>query len=106
MAAGPGLEPGQTAAKSGGLPLHNPATRHHYSTPLPPGRLRARHRAPGRPSRRGPALADARARIALGVAGVSRRAQMPSWNEMGSIFNTVRELDVSAIREEAERPVT
>jgi uncharacterized protein (DUF697 family) len=30
---------------------------------------------------------------------------MPSWSEMGSVFNTLRELDVSAIREEAERPV-
>lgn len=28
---------------------------------------------------------------------------MPSWNEMGSAFNTLRELDVSAIRDEAER---
>ncbi len=31
---------------------------------------------------------------------------MPSWNEMGAAFNTLRELDVTAIREEAERPVT
>lgn len=31
---------------------------------------------------------------------------MPSWNEMGAALNTLRELDVSAIREEAERPVT
>jgi uncharacterized protein (DUF697 family) len=30
---------------------------------------------------------------------------MARWSEMGSIFNTLRELDVSAIREEAERPV-
>ncbi len=30
---------------------------------------------------------------------------MPSWNDLGSAFNTVRELDVSAIREESERPV-
>jgi uncharacterized protein (DUF697 family) len=28
---------------------------------------------------------------------------MPSWYEMGAAFNTLRELDVSAIREEAER---
>lgn len=31
---------------------------------------------------------------------------MPAWNEMGSVFNTLRELDVSAIRDEAERPVS
>ena len=31
---------------------------------------------------------------------------MPSWNEMGAAFNTLRELDVTAIRDEAERAVT
>lgn len=31
---------------------------------------------------------------------------MASWNEMGSALNTLRELDVTAIREEAERPLT
>jgi uncharacterized protein (DUF697 family) len=31
---------------------------------------------------------------------------VPSWNEMGAAFSTLRELDVTAIREEAERPVT
>lgn len=31
---------------------------------------------------------------------------MPSWEDMSGAFNTLRELDVSAIRAEAERPVT
>lgn len=31
---------------------------------------------------------------------------MPSWTELGSVFNTLRELDVSAIRDEAERSIT
>lgn len=31
---------------------------------------------------------------------------MPSWNDLGTAFNTLRELDVSAISEESERPVT
>ncbi|GAB4424872.1 MAG: hypothetical protein OHK0015_04220 [Chloroflexi bacterium OHK40] len=31
---------------------------------------------------------------------------MPTWNDMGAALNTLRELDVSAIREESERPVS
>ena len=31
---------------------------------------------------------------------------MPSWNDLGTAFNTLRELDVTAIREESERPLT
>lgn len=30
---------------------------------------------------------------------------MPSWNDLGPAFHTLRELDVSAIREDAERPL-
>lgn len=30
---------------------------------------------------------------------------MPSWNDLGTAFNTVRELDVSAISDESERPL-
>lgn len=31
---------------------------------------------------------------------------MPSWNDLGTAFNTLRELDVAAISEESERPVS
>lgn len=31
---------------------------------------------------------------------------MPSWNDLGATFNTLREIDVSVIREESEQPVT
>ncbi|WP_129632344.1 hypothetical protein [Candidatus Oscillochloris fontis] len=30
---------------------------------------------------------------------------MPSWNDLGAAFSTLREIDVAAIREESERPV-
>ena len=33
MAAGPGLEPGQTDSKSAVLPLHNPAKLRYYTIP-------------------------------------------------------------------------
>jgi len=31
---------------------------------------------------------------------------VPSWNDLGAAFGTLREIDVTAIREESERPVT
>lgn len=31
---------------------------------------------------------------------------MPKWNDFGNIWGTLREIDISAIREEAERPLT
>jgi uncharacterized protein (DUF697 family) len=31
---------------------------------------------------------------------------VPKWSDFGNIFNTLREIDVSAIREEAERPLS
>ncbi|MEI7769633.1 MAG: hypothetical protein WCI67_06590 [Chloroflexales bacterium] len=31
---------------------------------------------------------------------------MPSWNDLGAAFSTLREIDVTAIRDESERPVT
>lgn len=31
---------------------------------------------------------------------------MPSWNDLGAAFSTLREIDVAAIREESERPLT
>ena len=31
---------------------------------------------------------------------------MPKWSDFGNVWTTLRELDVNAIREEAERPIT
>ena len=35
-----------------------------------------------------------------------RRRAVPSWNDLGTAFNTLRELDVAAITEESEHPVS
>lgn len=37
---------------------------------------------------------------------MEKRCIVPKWSDFGNIFSTLREIDVSAIRDEAERPVT
>ena len=36
---------------------------------------------------------------------MEKRCIVPKWSDFGNIFSTLREIDVSAIRDEAERPL-